>query len=177
MSARIEQPDELFDTPAPSYSPIPDEPESEVRLRAKSMTLGEFAAIPPRKKRLYGDEKARAEMEEYAASGEWDGATGAHLVALYDKLHAAVYGVASDLDRKSRMFASSAATAMVKRDFQNDMSAAVRFMRWVWTREQAREEWRRANKRDGQRIGWRLQFCFGALVADYRVHRARQSEA
>jgi hypothetical protein len=172
MSARIEQPDDMFDTPAP----LPEDHGSGVCLRAKSMTLGEFAAAPLRKKKLYGADEARAEMEERAASGEWDGATGAHLVALYDKLHLAVYGVAGDLDRKSRMFATSAATAMVKRDFQGDVAAAVQFMKWVWKREQEREEWRRANKRDGQRVGWRLQFCFGALVADYRVHNARQSE-
>lgn len=153
---------------------LPADPPSHTRLRAKMMTLGEFAAKPIRQKKLYGEEKWRAEMEAYAESGEWEGATGGHLVALYDKFHSTVYGVASDLDRKGWMYATSAADRMVLRDFEASPANAVRFMRWLWKEEARREEWRRENHRDGRRIGWRLQFCFGTLIADYRVHVARQ---
>jgi hypothetical protein len=157
-------------------APIPEEPKSAKRLRtAPGLSIAEFAARKPAK-RLYGEERARAEMEERAASGDWDGASGAHLVCLYEFLHRSVYGVDSDIDRKSRMFAGSAAERMIKRDFAEDAGRAVLFMKWVWKREQEREAWRRANNRDGGRVGWRLQFCFASLVTDYRVHVARQGE-
>jgi hypothetical protein len=154
---------------------IPEEAKSAKRLRVAAMSISEFAERAPRR-RLYGEEKSRAEMEGRAKSGDWDGATGAHLVCLYEFLHREVYGVPSDVvDRKTRMFAGAAADRLIARDFGADAGEAVRFMKWVWKRESEREEWRRANRRDGQRVGWRLQFCFASLVTDYRLHVARQA--
>lgn len=111
-----------------------------------------------------------------AESGDWSAAHGGHLVALYEWLHAEVYGVAtSELAvRRQRAVAASVAGAMVKREFAGDYGEAVRFMKWAWEREQEREEWRRANGRSGQRVGWRLQFG-GALVTDWRLDEARRS--
>lgn len=158
------------ETPTPA---APEEAPSHARLRAKTMTLGQFAEQPTRKKKLYGADKYRAEMETYAESGEWDGATGGHLVALYDKFHRAIYGVASDLDRKTWMFATSAADRMVLRDFAGEVADAVRFLRWTWKEEARTEEWRRANHKSGRVIGWRLQFCFRDMLTKYLVYRQR----
>jgi len=160
----------------PHNQPIPTQPPEEPKSakRLRSMTLAEFADAPVQPRRLYGDAKSKAEMQAMAESGEWEGASGAHLVALYEWMHEQVYGVVADLDRKSRMFATSSANRLIAKDFAGDAAKSVLFMKWVWRREGEREAWRRANQRDGQRIGWRLQFCFGSLVADYHVHCVRQ---
>lgn len=112
---------------------------------------------------------AREKMNEMAASGDWAGADGLHLVALYEMAHREVYGVEPlELDAKARFLAVGAATRLTEKFFDGDYAGAVSFMRWTWHREQEREKWRRANGRDGQRIGWRLQFS-AAMVSDYRL--------
>lgn len=176
MSApRVLPPDDFFKLDEQPAAEMPEEAPSAKRLKTNAMTIEEFASRPLPTKRLFGDAKVKAEMEAMAASGEWDGASGHHFVALYEFLHRTVYGVEADIDRKSRAFANAAAGRMLAKDFDGDATKAMLFVKWVWRREESREEWRRANRRDGQRIGWRLQFCFGSLVADYRVHCARQS--
>ena len=120
-------------------------------------------------------EKARTGMHAMAESGDWGGATGAHLVALYEWIHEQVYGVApGELDGKTWAIARQAAGRMVEQQFGGDYGAAVVFMRWAWKREQRSEQWRRETGKEGRRIGWRLQF-HGALITDYKVDAARRS--
>jgi hypothetical protein len=113
-------------------------------------------------------EAAREGVAEMAASGDWSGATGDHLVALYAWLHRQVYGVeCEELDAQDWWLARSAAVRLASTHFGDDYDRAVVFMRWVWKREQRDEEWRRKNDKMGRRIGWRLQFS-AQLVTDYR---------
>jgi hypothetical protein len=117
--------------------------------------------------------KALAETRERMASGDWEGAAPRNLLALYALLHETVYGIApGELTSATRLYAAGAAGRMLKADFDDDAGAMAEFMRWLWGRERKREAWRRENGRDGQRIGWRLQFNT-QLVTDYRLALAR----
>lgn len=145
--------------------------------RKSAKTLTEFMQAPPKRMRpetyLEKAEKARGQVREMCGSGDWSGAVGLHLVALYEFLHREVYGVEPlELDARAWFLAQGTAGRMVERYFGGDCGACVSFVRWAWRREQEREEWRRRNNRDGQRIGWRLMFS-AALVSDYRVHGKR----
>lgn len=101
---------------------------------------------------------------------EWSKAGPRHFAALYAILHERVYGVAAlDLDSKHRAFVASQASRMLEREFEGDSSQLASFVWWVWRREAGREEWRRANGREGSRIG--PHFMFSAkLLTDYRKH-------
>lgn len=115
-----------------------------------------------------------AETRERMKSGEWEGATARHLVALYAVLHAKVYGIeAAELGPQERYTATLRAGHVLKHDFSEDIDEAVSFFRWVWQREAGREKWRRENKRSGQRIGIRLMFS-GQFLTDYRLDKARK---
>ncbi len=109
-----------------------------------------------------------------------DGFRPKHLVALYARLHARVYGAEPQelADGKSFFAASSAAERLVRVEFAGTPDRALDFLRWTWRREADREKWRRQNPggSGGGRIGWKLQFAGRALVTDYRVEMARRSE-
>ena len=122
--------------------------------------------------------KARLDIVVMNESGDWDAATGMHLVALYEFCHREVYGVEPlelGADAKAWYSASSAAERLVKNFFEGDYGRCVSFVHWIWRREEGREKWRREQNRDGGRIGWRLQFSASA-VSDYRVHGARNGK-
>jgi len=161
-------------------APLKFDPPSGVRLVRGAKTLSEFVAERAKPHRLSAEAKlaaARADMKRMAESGEWDGAGGLHLVVLYEFLHREVYGVeALELDAKTRRMATSAAKSLTEKFFGGDYGATVSFMRWAWQREQGREEWRRANGREGGRLGWPLQFS-ARLVSDYRLDGERKAGA
>jgi hypothetical protein len=141
-------------------------------------SLGDAFVGPPKKdrpKRLAGFapaqwSRARRHVEEAMASGDWEGTTCGHLLALYAVLHERVYGVAaSELEvTKERTIARQAAARMLRAEFADDVAQMVVFMRWCWSRESAYEKRRRAS---GQvtdfRVGWRYQFN-GKLLTDWR---------
>jgi hypothetical protein len=142
----------------------------DVQERAKR--LSEWADRPSRTrmKTITDSAMARAtrEVEAMLESGEWDDALPRHFLALYALLHLRVYKVeALELTSSVRLFAAGAAGKMLKAHFDDDPYAFVEFIRWTWQREARREVWRRDNGRDGQRIGWRLQFG-GSLLTDYK---------
>lgn len=119
-------------------------------------------------------DRARVEVEAMMKSGEWEGTSARHLVALYALMHERVYGVAAaELGPKERYTSCLRAGTLVKREFGGDYVEAVEFMRWAWTREKSREKWRRENGKDGGRIGPGLMFG-GALLTDYRLAMARR---
>lgn len=116
-----------------------------------------------------------AEVSDRMARKEWDGMTPGKLVALYWICHEKVYGVVPlELDRAVTWeTAMKVAGSMVKRHFDDDMERAITFMRWVWTREQRQEQWRRDNKREGRRINWKNQFSQDYLITDWRAAAMR----
>jgi hypothetical protein len=125
---------------------------------------------PPAERR-----RVRDEVAQMMGTGDWDAVRPAHFVALYEHLHAIVYGVEpSELDNAKvySMATQEAARALADR-FAGDTAEMVEFIRWSWKREEGREKWRRENKREGGRVGWRLQFG-GAFITDYRLDKARR---
>lgn len=157
-----------------------------LRSRAKGPDVIDGFAPPskprPKKKAYTPMPKARRrafidEVQERMRTQEWDGMTTGRLVALYWLCHERVYGVVpSELDNAAVWSrAMLHAGKMVASEFDDDVGRAVVFMRWVWTRERDIEEWRRRNQRNGRRISWLDQFCYGRLVSDWRIAAARQT--
>jgi hypothetical protein len=158
------------------------DPASERQMRLRGKSLGDFGRAPPRHPKreprttAAAVAQARLEVEQMGASGDWQRADALHLVLLYAELHRQVYG-ADALEvvaAKALALAAKAARNLVESYFEGDYGAAVSFMRWAWRRELEREEWRRANNREGGRLGWRLQFS-PSLVSDYRVSGQRRT--
>ena len=96
-------------------------------------------------------------------------------VALYAWLHNQVYNVdpSSELNGKSGLAARNFAKTILKEEFGGIVDDMIMFMRWTWWREREREEWRKANNRQGGRITWKYQFSRG-LVNEYRLMRRRE---
>jgi len=142
---------------------------------AKSLDV--WATRKPRaKSKGVGDKpmrKAADEAEHFMRTGEWDAARPIHFVALYAHLHESVYGAAPvELGPTERLHACGAAKRMLEKHFDHQSAEMAAFMRWAWTREKGREQWRRDNDRSGGRIGWSLMFN-GALLTDFRIDLAR----
>lgn len=118
--------------------------------------------------------RALAEVDEMLRSGDWEGATAKHLVALYDRMHERCYGFEpEELGPSERFSAALLAGNMLRHRFDGDVTNMVNFMLWAWERELGTEKWRRENKVAGRRIGVRLMFS-GNLLSDYRVDLARR---
>lgn len=163
-----------------SIRPLPPIPEQK--------TLGDWVdsfatttkAKPKRKKTARsssGYSKAVEEATVLAKQGEWEGAEPRHMVGLYAALHHQIYGVAPDELKDVWRGVVAAAKSMLEKDFENDTCKMVEFIRWTWARERRREEKRRAEKQEGTRIGWVLQFKHRSMLTDYRVEMARAEEA
>jgi hypothetical protein len=177
MSARAPVP------PAELFEPDAGEAVSAKHLKAAD-SVAQFAAAKleklkrPRKFVMPAAKirEAVAGMHGRIGTGEWEGASGAELVAVYAHLHERIYGsVPSELNPGGWALAAKCAGAMITNQFAGRADDAVRFLLWLWRREEEREKWRRDNGRDGGRIGWRAQFCFGSYVDDYRVSLARRN--
>ena len=93
-----------------------------------------------------------------------------HLVGLYVVLHENVYKVLPE-ELLGDVWPGAVSAAKKLADELGGLETAVEFLRWVWTRERARE--RKREPGDSFRIGWRLQFVSRALVTDWKVDRAR----
>ncbi len=117
-----------------------------------------------------------ADIEARIARQDWSGTNATTLVALYWVCHVKVYGVppleldTSEAWRRATMLAGG----LVKKQFEGDYHTAIKWMRWVWTREQRREEYRRNNPSGGTRIGWLWMFGRATLVTDWRAERIRK---
>jgi len=100
--------------------------------------------------------------------GGWTNAR--ELVGLYAWCHRSVYKVLPvELEAQNEFSAAArAATSMLHAHFDDDMDAAVAFVKWAWQREKGRADWARREKKDRNRMGWRLQFS-PRHVTDYRV--------
>lgn len=116
------------------------------------------------------------EARQRAAAQDWKGATSGMLVALYWVCHVKVYGTEpSELDSAATWTkAMKAAGSLVKVQFDGDVQVAIKFMRWLWTREASREQWRKANNTGGRRITWIQNFCYVSFVSDWRTEKVRK---
>jgi hypothetical protein len=163
-------------------APIPPQPSAEDRPgRARALSTDVFA--PPKAKAPRKPPTTdRRRRQQYAEEAEdirgrraWAEMRPGHFVALYVACHERVYGAApTELDvGRTHALAVLAASRLLKQEFHEDPARMFDFLRWAWDREEAREKWRRDNRREGGRIGWRLQFG-AALVTDYRVEASRR---
>lgn len=115
------------------------------------------------------------EVRDRIKRNDWDGLTPGKLVALYWVCHERVYDTTPvEIDKASTWtIVMKHAGTMVARHFDGEMDRAITFMRWVWTREREREQWRRSNGKQGRRITWQNQFVHDHLISDWRAAAAR----
>jgi hypothetical protein len=126
-------------------------------------------------KKLKPLEVATREAEGRAASGDWEGVRGSVLVGLYAMCHRLVYGVPPDelLDKGAFAAASRHAARCLHASFDDDESAIVDFVRWVWEREEGLEKWAAERGISRRRVGVMFQFS-ASLVTEYRVDARRR---
>lgn len=121
-------------------------------------------------------EKVLAEVERRISEQDWSSPTPALLVGLYWSCHEKVYGIPPlELDTaKAWARATMQAKRMVKVYFDDDVHQALIFMRWLWVREQGREQYRRqTNSPSTFRITWYVQFCRAEAISDWRADQMR----
>jgi hypothetical protein len=123
----------------------------------------------------------RAEVEEMASSRDWSKAKPRHMVELFIVGHEQVYGLApGDLTdtggaaHRARMGAQAAAERMLRQEFGDDARAMVRFLGWVWKREEGRQKWRIENGREGGRLTWQTVIAGRGILTDYRAAKLRE---
>jgi hypothetical protein len=102
-----------------------------------------------------------------AAEDEYKEALPLHFVALHAVLFEAVYQFAPlDLTPQTRMAACGMVAALSKAVFGEDPEKVAAYLKWVWSREEETEAWRKKNGRGGRTLGWRLVFG-RSLLNDY----------
>jgi hypothetical protein len=117
--------------------------------------------------------RTRAETQGMMDSGDWSACTARHFLALYDLMHEKIYGIESGMTASERHTAVLRTGSFVKREFSGDYDKALDYFRWLWTREQGREKWRRENGRDTTRLI--LAFCYSSsMLTDYRLMLTRR---
>lgn len=154
-----------------------------IKCEAQERAAAELEAMvqrkAPPKKRALGPTTARvqnmmATAKLHFKAGEWGAATSHDVVALYALFHEHVYGVVpTELVGKEWMGAASQAKRFIREHFGESIPAVVEYMRWLWTREKEREQWRRDNGKEGGRISWRMQFSANGNLTEYRVNKLR----
>lgn len=136
--------------------------------------MAALVSTVPAKTNSTGLARQLRETRVMMKSDDWANAKASHLVALYSILHEMVYGVAPELKGDDLKLAKYAAGSFLKTKCGGKFPKALEFMRWVWTRERGREEWRRNNQIDGKVIGWRLILNHPAMWTEYRVGQERR---
>lgn len=144
------------------------------RKRRKEEKAGKKRSPPAGRQTV---SKAKNEARVFLKVDDWSEAKAHHFVGLYAVLFENVYGVALDIKGNDWRGACSAARGMLNREFDNDRDRMLSFMRWVWSRENEREKWRRENGKPGNVIGWRLMFSSTKLLTEFKVHIARKTGA
>jgi len=148
---------------------FPEEPESgelakflHRSSRGKSKTLSESAW-----------RKAKEDASKRMQSGDWIGSQCRTFLAAYAILHEQIYGIEpEELTPSERFFALAVISRFFHHKFNDDPNLLAAFMRWTWIREKRTEEWRRANRQPGRRLGWRYQFS-GSCLTDWKLDVAR----
>jgi hypothetical protein len=161
--------------------PTPPEPI------AVSEGLSDFLDDPTKAHRVAGATRGRALSDIQAAirsadarakSGEWDGADARTMLGLYAWCHRSVYSVEPvELENAAEFRAASrAALRVLHTHFDDDGARCAIFIRWAWKREKERSEWAKREKKDRNRMGWRMQFG-DKLVTDFRVAASQRRGA
>lgn len=114
--------------------------------------------------------------ETRARSGDWEDADARTILGLYAWCHRSVYGVAPvELENQAEFrIASRAALRMLHERFGDDAARCALFVKWSWKREKDRAAWATREKKDRNRMGWRMQFSDRQLT-DFRVATAARS--
>lgn len=116
------------------------------------------------------------EVDEKIEEGDISGLSPRHWVALFCWFHEAIYDVSCLSEvRREWNIAASRASAMLSDEFERDEGEFLEYMKWAAKDEEKRELWRRSNRRQGARLGWRALFLNTKLLTDYRLAKARQS--
>lgn len=105
---------------------------------------------------------------------------GPHFVIAYERMYADVYEIdVPDFDPKNRLAAAKAAEKMLTEKFGDDPSKFVDYMRFVFTREKSRHEYRKANPSFAttRTISWHFLFKKEALYSDWFVDHKRREHA
>lgn len=163
MRTRVRRP---AAAPAPASAPV-------------SEGLSDFLDDPTKTHRVPGATRAKAmadinaamlAAESRAKTGDWDGADARVMLGLYAWCHRSVYGVPPvELEGQAEFRIASRAALRVLHDrFEDDAARCAIFIRWSWKREKERAEWAKREKKDRNRMGWRLQFS-DRQVTDFRV--------
>ena len=164
----------------------------ELRVRAAAeaelkQLLGKKLGPKKRKPRpsiaAKGWADALALVDERMISAEWERVTPAEWVALYARLHVAVYGMECLELQDSKTRATAAQMAKKLRSLQQqhmtwtfpDDVAFAEYIHWAWRREKEREGWRRENNGGrGGKLHWRN--LFGLLVlGEYQLEQKRKA--
>lgn len=142
MSAKPKAPEGLFE----------DEAESGVQL-APVADLAAWAAkgkkkTAPKPKGERGIataslKRATSELDDMLGKDNFTGARPVHFLVLFLQCHERVYGVPMELSPKERKNACFIIARLLKQKCEGDPNAFVRFVKWTWEREVAREQWRR----------------------------------
>lgn len=146
---------------------------------AESSGLGDFLDDPSKAGRVPGATRARPLADISAAmlsaearskSGDWEGADARTMVGLYAWCHRSVYNVAPvELESVGEFrIASRAALRVLHERFSDDAAQCAIFIRWSWKREKERAAWAARERKDRNRMGWRLQFS-DRQITDFRV--------
>lgn len=152
---------------------------ARAEAESASARITAFVGAPKRKSRPSAGQRRKehiAEVQDRMQRKDWDGLTPGKLVALYWLCHERVYATAPvEIDKAATWtIVMKHAGTMVQKHFDGDIDRAITFMRWVWTREQEREQWRRANGKGGRRITWQNQFVHDHLISDWRAAAMRR---
>ena len=145
------------------------------RASSGADSLAAFASSAPKKSPpATGLARQLRETKVMMDTGNWKGAKASHLVAMYSILHELVYEVAPDIRGDELKQAKYAAGSFLKGKCDGEFIRAVDFMRWVWSREREREQWRRDNCFDGKVLGWRLILRHPSMFTEYRIGQERR---
>ena len=137
---------------------------------------------PPRAKRItwlrssIGDaliEKLFAEVDTMIENNDLGDFTPSHAVAMHAHLFSETYGVPTGDPPAFRGAVCRRAASLFEKEFAKNAQEFVKYILWVWVREEQREEWRRKNGRSGATIGAMWQFD-QRLVTEYRIDQKRR---
>ncbi len=186
-------PPNLFDTLAEEEDFVPPEVSREFKQLIKDREekqKREAEARIARRKQSKKRRASRAKKEVIALfdativetdlmydSGDWTDAEPRHLVSLFGKMHAKVYGLAfTELDENGWYQAVAMAKRFVEAEFSGEMDAALDFYQWLWTEETRKHTWKIQNFKPLTRLS--VYATFGKkYITDYRLniaHRQRR---
>ena len=157
--------------PTPTQAVLKSSAELTLRFATPRRSKGQRNATPvARLNRLIKFVDGCVETEDWPAGNRGPEV----LVALFCWAHEQIYGV-SCVAEVARNFgaAYNSAERLMRSEFDNDFTAVVEFLRWVWKRERAQEKWRRENTGYGKVLTWRTVFRDGELLKMMRLDNLR----